>query len=811
MDNLSKPVTVHLLGVQLLIIFCVVPTFPFAITMGLYDLMFIPAFRTKMFKLFSVAHLTAAAPILSEGSTKDIASGIREELCDDDLRAQARAILLAKVDTNLDSMSFERIWSIFVEHDSAWLRPRCGKYTGPPAQILPIAPPYRGKRRRLSPAMKEELDKQLDSQLKAAVITRSKSSWASPCYFVMKKTGVWRVVIDYRELNKRIKADSYPLPLIQEILQESAGHRYYIRLDLNWGFWNLPLEESAKEQTAFITHKGLFQFNVIPFSMRNSPAEFQRCIDAIFGHLLHRNIKIYIDDIILFSDSFDELCELFEDVMKAIVAGGVFLNINKCDILSTEVQLLGHLVSREGYRCEPKRIQALREASLLLNRKELRSFFGAAGYLRPFIPNFSDRISVFRPLLKKNSQWCWTFDHDQAYHDLLQMFSDAVYLHGPRGTSPFVLVTDASAYSVGCALLQMQDDVLVPISFGSRGFSDTERKWDTREREAYAIKWGVQRNREMIRGHKIFVLTDHSSLKWAADASQSKIQRWMWYLAQFDISIYHLSGHLNPLADWLSRCNEFRPEDDEIISQIAVPIYAIQPEQPFLTFPTVSDLQKHNSEISELDRRQCYTGRDGLLYSAKTHKLYIPPAFRNYFVYWFHAGAYGGHRGINSTVRRLKQYIWWPKCYDDVKVFVKACLPCARNRRPVRSTSAIIFQRPSAFELVSVDVVGPRIIGVTSHYYFVIIDHCTRFAVTAPTTQPTTSIAVDMIRDKWFAVFSAPKVLLSDNQSIFTSSTFRTFVSQDLMAHLVFSSPYYPAGNAINESSHRALEHCIDA
>lgn len=165
-------------------------------------------------------------------------------------------------------------------------------------------------------------------------------------------------MIDFREVNKRIKADSYPLPSIEEILQEASGYRYYLCLDLNWGFWNLPLEESSKELTAFLTHKGLFQFNVLPFGMENYPVEFQRYMDSIFGHLYQRNVRIHIDDIVIFADSFDELMQLLEEVLDAAVKG-VFFNLLKCDILPVEAPLLGHCLSAAGYRCFPQRIEAL--------------------------------------------------------------------------------------------------------------------------------------------------------------------------------------------------------------------------------------------------------------------------------------------------------------------------------------------------------------------------------------------------------------------------------------------------------------------
>lgn len=787
--------------------FGMVDSFPFPICIGLQDFLRLIQSEGGLLPSLTVGRCPGAA---AQGATTtaDHTSGVVESATDEQLLEEGRQTLLKTGGARLEPEVFNRIWDVFRRHSACWLRPRSGKFTGPPAVIRPTKAPVRGKRRPMSPVMKDAVAEMLESQLKAGVIEPAKSEWASPIHIVTKKDGSYRIVIDYREVNKRIKTDTYPLPLISEIVRESSGHQFYIKLDMNWGFWNLGLEEESREVAAFITHMGLFQPRVLPFGMKNSPGEFQRAVDFAFSSMTGRKCKIYIDDIVIFANSLDELLELLDSVLTCAVKHGLYLKLAKSEILPEEVTLLGYKVGPNGFRADPARIEALRKVAYPKDKKQLRSFVAACSYLREFIPGFADLTAPFRPLLKEKSPWHWDDALSEAHDELLTNLSDAVVLQGPHGNGPFLLVCDASGYAVGGCLLQLQGERFVPLGFFSKSLSETEQRWDTRERELYAIKWGLERNRDLVRGHQVLVLTDHSSLQWTADAPSAKILRWRWFISQFDVKIMHIAGKLNVIADWLSRNTTFAPDHDEDIETVAMPCCATQPVNR-VSLPTVKELTEELDAAPQADVRLCYRGTDGLLYGARTTRLYIPPKFRSSLIYWFHAGPYGCHRGVNSSTRQLKKYVWWPRMQESVSTFIKRCLPCQRNRAPKRSTATMVLRRPSPFELVSIDFVGPRQFGTTEWYYAVLIDHSSRFILTFPCNHATTGSAITALRDRWVATFGAPSVLLSDNGSQFTSREFRQYVTKDLKSHLVYSSPYYPAGNAINESSHQVLEHGI--
>jgi len=254
-----------------------------------------------------------------------------------------------------------------------------------------------------------------------------------------------------------------------------------------------------------------------------------------------------------------------------------------------------------------------------------------------------------------------------AFVYLKTLITEHTLLTAPRGEGAFVKACDASSYGLGSVLLQWQDKELFPIEFASKTLTPAERNWPPYEREAYAIRWSVQRFEDYVKTGHFIVVTDHSSLQWLNKASSGKVLRWSLYLQQFDMEVRHISGEHNVVADWLSRSVvDDDPFDD--IHAISVPVYIAQdvvepvvdlPPSllPIVNLPTVHNLRAATSELSEIELRATYRGSDGLRYHVRSHKVFIPPLFRESFIYWFHVTSFGGHSGIGRTVRRLSQYV----------------------------------------------------------------------------------------------------------------------------------------------------------
>jgi transposase InsO family protein len=679
--------------------------------------------------------------------------------------------------------------------------------------------PVASKLRYLTPELKQELEKQVNAMLASGVIQPSKSPWVSAPVFVQKKGGDWRLCLDYRRVNAQTVPDRYPLPLLWDQVQRAAHHRYFTCIDLNSGFWNLPLEEESRKYTAFITHVGVFEFNVLPFGMRNAPSEFQRLMDQALGDLYNDGVFCYIDDIVIYANTPEENLQRTEEVLKRLRDQGLFIQISKCQILQPQVKILGHIVSFDGIQPDENKVRAVWEARPPKDKKELRSFLGLTSYLRRFVPNFSQQVAPLNGLLKKNAQYLWNEECEGSFEWLRAVITDQVMLSAPRGDGLFVIACDACDYGVGAALLQLQDEDLAVIEFASKSLSEVQKRWPTYEKEAYAIRWSVEKFEAYVKTGTTLILTDHQSLKWMSQASSGKVQRWSLYLQQFDLRIKHIPGELNCLADWLSR--SVAPDVDEHgdLSVIEVPAFTAKEDEPAAVkpgrkeqglvpyVPNTEDLMAGYKDMGAEDEKATYVAPDKLRYSIRTNKLYIPPNCRDLFIFWFHSSRYGGHCGVNRTLRRMGRWVWWPRMNLDVRNFVKQCLICIRHGRPPRPVTASgVLSRPLPFQLVSVDLVGPLKWGIQEWSYLCMVDHYSRYMVTRATKEPPTAHWVcNTFEEAWLGTFQAPTAILSDRGPQFRASTYREFVTEKLMCLLVYTSPYYPQGNAVNEASHKAI------
>eukprot|EP00921_Rhytidocystis_pertsovi_P018549 GHVQ01029345.1.p1 GENE.GHVQ01029345.1~~GHVQ01029345.1.p1 ORF type:complete len:358 (+),score=26.37 GHVQ01029345.1:24-1076(+) len=307
--------------------------------------------------------------------------------------------------------------------------------------------------------------------------------------------------------------------------------------------------------------------------IKNSPAEFQRVMDNLLSDLYGQGVLCYIDDIVIYANAFEELVRLLEEVLKRLSDGGVFVEPKKCEFGSREMELLGHVLSPQGIMPNPKKVRAIREASPPSCRKTLMSFLGVVGFVRRFIPRYSEHTTALTQLLKKGVPFVWSEACHRQFEHLKDLVSEFVLLSAPKGTGPFVILCDASNQAIGSVLAQWQEDELVILEFAAKKFTTTEQKWSTHEREAFAIKWSVKHFEDYVKAARIFILTDHASLQWMHNSTVGKVQRWALYLQQFDIRVRAIPGQDNPIADWLSRpTNVPDSELDDEIDEVSVPI-----------------------------------------------------------------------------------------------------------------------------------------------------------------------------------------------------------------------------------------------
>lgn len=431
--------------------------------------------------------------------------------------------------------------------------------------------PFRLPYRKIPPSQWQDVRQMLTEMEAAGVIRPSKSPYASPVVIVTKKDGSLRLCIDYRKLNSCSTRDAFPLPRIEEALESLGQAKYFSTLDLTSGYWQVEVAEHDKHKTAFSTPMGLFEANRMPFGLQNAPSTFQRLMTCCFGDLNFTHLLIYLDDIIIFSASFDEHLERLQRVFDRLREHGLKLKPSKCQFVRKEVNYLGHLVSADGIRTDPEKISRVKQWPRPTGRREVLQFLGFAGYYRRYVKSYSSlaaplyRLTSGDPRKKKrgaqkgpglDQPFLWTAECEEAFQALKEKLTNAPVLGYPDYSLPFLLQTDASRDGLGAVLAQIQGGAERVIAYASRGLTPPETRYPAHKLEFLALKWAVtDKFHDHLYGRKFSVLTDNNPLKYVMTTAKLDAtgQRWVSHLSIYDFDIQYRRGQDNSNADALSR------------------------------------------------------------------------------------------------------------------------------------------------------------------------------------------------------------------------------------------------------------------
>ncbi|KAJ8023192.1 hypothetical protein HOLleu_38300 [Holothuria leucospilota] len=417
--------------------------------------------------------------------------------------------------------------------------------------------PITQKAYRLPQAKRVEIKSQLEQMLEAGIIKPSTSAWASPIVSVPKQDGTIRICTDYRRLNQVTKFDAYPMPRIDDIIDDVSGAPYISTLDLTKGYYQVPLSESAREKSAFITPFGLFEYTVLPFGMKNSSACFQRLVDNVLRECSEFS-KAYIDDIIIFSKTWEEHLNHLAAVLGRLRAAGLTVKPDKCKVAETSVPYLGYVIGNGKVGPEECKVKAIVNCPTPITKTDVRAFLGLAGYYRKLIPSFAQIASPLTDLTKKSkpNAITWSDECDQAFTTLKNIIKSKPVLQSPDFEKPFILQCDASERGLGAVLGQIGDDGEEhPVVFISRKLSRAEEIYPTIEKECLCIVWAVQKLQVYLLGRKFHIQTDHKPLVWLEQMKphNRRLTRWAIILQEYDFDICHKKGADNSNADALSR------------------------------------------------------------------------------------------------------------------------------------------------------------------------------------------------------------------------------------------------------------------
>ena len=396
----------------------------------------------------------------------------------------------------------------------------------------------------------------LDSMLGAGVIEPSQSEFAAPPVLVRKRDKSWRYCIDYRALNSATIQDVYPLPPIEDCIDCLAGKKWYCALDMNSGYWQIPLDEKYKHKTAFLTKYGLFQFTSMLFGLTNAPATFQRKVNSVLSGLIWSAVIVYLDDINVVGEEFDDTLANLVEVLARFRQYGLKLKPRKCELFTQEVKFLGRKVNPSGIQVTDDHVKAVLEWPIPTCCKELESFLGFVNYHRSFITGLAGRAAILYELTgTPKKKWTWSEKHTRAFEELKKAVTSAPVLAFPNSEEHFILDTDASDFAIGAELSQVQQGVERTISFASKSLPAPMRNYCTTRKELLAVLMFMHHYRHYLLGRHFTIRMDHASLVWIMRFRNSwgQLARWLSVLSEYSFDIQHSSGSKHSNSDGLSR------------------------------------------------------------------------------------------------------------------------------------------------------------------------------------------------------------------------------------------------------------------
>ena len=437
-----------------------------------------------------------------------------------------------------------------------------------PAEVEPYriqmtdTTPVRTKAYNIPHKLLGKVKDEIHAMEKAGYIEPSNSPYASPIVVVNKPDKSIRICGDFRKVNAHIQFDAEPMADQHDIFSRLSKSRYFSKMDLAKGFYQLKLDRESRAYTAIVTPLGLKQFTVVPFGLSISPAAFNRTIRRILQDV--PQVEIFMDDILIHTQTWEEHASILEEVLARFKRHGVSVKPSKCELGAQGVDFLGHYIGQGIQRPQEKTLAKVHNFIMLDTKKGMQSFLGLCNYYSEFIPGYTQ---IAQPLIattckKAPKKILW----DQSLQDSFLKMKEALNKHRvlklPDVAKPFILQTDASGVGIGAALLQIfkEGEKPKPIAFWSRKLKPAETRYATIEKECLAIIEGVKKFHSYLYGATFTLETDHQPLSYlktyAADGKNGRLTRWTLFLQDYNFNIAYIRGKDNILADYLSRMPE---------------------------------------------------------------------------------------------------------------------------------------------------------------------------------------------------------------------------------------------------------------
>ena len=558
-------------------------------------------------------------------------------------------------------------------------------------QIKPEATPVVYAPRRVPVALREKVKHELERMGNEGIISRVTDpgrGWVSSMCTVVKPSSKVRICLDPADLNRALKREHYPMKTLDAICDRLAGAKVFSTLEANCGYWMIQLDEDSSDLCIFNTEFGRYKFERLPFGINVAPEMFQRIMNETFTDI--DGVEVIMDDILIFAPNQEEHDKILEKVLQRCTEKNVRLNKEKCKFNKSEVKYMGHIITSDGLKPDPSKIEAILNLQPPTDKAGIQQFLGMITYLGKFMPNLSEKTAPLRELLDKNAKWNWSERQEKSFQEMKAMITQAPTLQFFDVNKEVTLSVDSSQSGTGAVLLQDE----LPIAYASKAFTTTQKNWAQIEKELAAIVFGCRKFHNYIFGQTVTVQTDHRPLeaifKKPLYTAPMRLQKMLLQLQKYSLNVVYVKGKNLHVADALSR-NYLNVTEPMTNQDVPVCIVDCIP----ITTQKLAELKKETEKDEELqilkrtikngwpekigqvdqNIKQYWTVREELTVENdllfKSNRVIIPLSIRK---------VHQSHQGIEKSKHLARDVVYWPGMSIQITDMVESCDICAEYR-----------------------------------------------------------------------------------------------------------------------------------